>query len=36
MPWTESRVDARLKFIQDYVMGHWPMSKVARQHGISR
>jgi len=36
MPWTESRVDARLKFIQDYVMGHWPMSEVARQHGISR
>ena len=36
MPWLESRVDARLKFIQEYSSGRWAVAALARRHGISR
>lgn len=36
MPWSESRVDARMKFIQEYSSGTWTVAELARRHGISR
>jgi len=36
MPWLESRVDARLKFIEEYSSGRWAVAELARRHGISR
>lgn len=36
MPWSESRVDARMKFIQEYSVGSWTVAELSRRHGISR
>lgn len=36
MPWSESRVDARMKFIEEYLSGSWTVVDLARRHGISR
>ncbi|MBM3986265.1 MAG: transposase [Planctomycetes bacterium] len=36
MPWPESRVDARMKFIQEYCSGRWTVVDLAARHGISR
>jgi len=36
MPWSESRVDARRKFIEEYTSGTWSVVELARRHGISR
>jgi len=36
MPWSESRVDARRKFIEEYTSGTWTVVELARRHGISR
>lgn len=36
MPWSESRVDARMKFIQEFSEGTWTVVELARRHGISR
>lgn len=36
MPWSESRVDARWKFIQEFGRGTWTVTELARRHGISR
>ena len=36
MPWSESRVDARIRFIQEYSSGDWTVVELARRHGIAR
>jgi putative transposase len=36
MPWSESRVDARMKFVQEFSTGSWSVVELARRHGISR
>ena len=36
MPWSESRVDARKKFIEESLSGMWTVVELARRHGISR
>ena len=36
MPWSESRVDARRKFIEESLGGTWTVAELARRHGISR
>lgn len=36
MPWSESRVMDRMKFIQDYCSGHWSMEELCLRFGVSR
>lgn len=35
MPWTESRVDARMQLIKEYCQESWTVDELARRHGIS-